>query len=32
METAHKVIRERGTPKLEATRFATERLGRIRFT
>jgi hypothetical protein len=32
METARKVIRERGTPKLEAARLATERLGRIRFT
>lgn len=31
MATARKVIRERGTPNLEAARRATERLGRVRF-
>jgi|NGEPerStandDraft_5_1074534.scaffolds.fasta_scaffold223133_2 hypothetical protein len=31
MEVACKVIGERGTPKLEAARHATERLGRVRF-
>jgi hypothetical protein len=31
VETACKVIGERGTPKLEAARRATERIGRVRF-